>query len=112
MRTSEEFLTAQQVHALLRQQGESIGLATVYRTLQGLQSAKQLDSIHNPEGEIAYRRCSSEHHHHLICRICGKAVEVSGNELEDWTKEVALMHGYREPEHFIEIYGICAACED
>lgn len=110
MRTGEEFLTAQQVHALLREQGETIGLATVYRTLQGLQGAKQLDSIHNPDGEAAYRRCSPEHHHHLICRLCGKAVEVAGIELEDWTDEIAKAHGYSEPEHFIEIYGICSAC--
>lgn len=107
---SDEFLTAQQVHAALRADGESIGLATVYRNLTWLVEANLVDSIRNPEGEMAYRRCSPAHHHHLICRRCGRAVEISGDVLEQWSQQVAAEHGFSEPEHFVEVYGICSEC--
>lgn len=107
---SDEFRTAQQVHAELRTDGETIGLATVYRGLQWLVEAGLVDTIRNPDGEATYRRCSPAHHHHLICRRCGRAVEVAGDTLEEWSQQVAAEHGFREPEHFVEVYGICSAC--
>lgn len=107
---AREFLTAQQVHAALRTEGEAIGLATVYRGLQWLAEAGLVDSIRTADGEAAYRRCSPAHHHHLICRYCGRTVEVSGDVLERWSQQVASEHGFHEPEHFVEVYGICASC--
>ncbi len=112
MSGSDEFLTAQQIHAQLRDAGESIGLATVYRTLQVMHQTKQLDSIYNPDGEIAYRSCSEGHHHHLICRECGKAVEVEVDAFEQWAHEVAAQHGFSHPEHSVEIFGICSTCAE
>lgn len=106
----DEFLTAQQVHAALRNDDEKIGLATVYRGLQWLEQAELIDSIRTTEGESAYRRCSAAHHHHLICRRCGRAVEVAGEALEQWSQQVAAEYGFGEPEHFVEIYGLCPAC--
>ena len=107
---ADEFLSAQQVYGLLRADGESIGLATVYRGLQWLVYVGLVDSIRNSEGETTYRRCSPVHHHHLICRRCGRAVEVAGEPLEAWSRQVAAEHGFREPEHFVEVYGICSSC--
>ena len=63
------FNSAQQIHAELRRRGERVGLTTVYRHLQVLSEDGQLDTIRDASGEILYRRCRSEaHHHHLICR--------------------------------------------
>ena len=66
-----DFRTAQQIHDDLRHHGERIGLTTVYRTLQLMTDAGDLDAIRTNEGETAYRRCSTGHHHHLVCRTCG-----------------------------------------
>lgn len=107
---SKEFLTAQQVHAQLRDAGESVGLATVYRALQSMAENNEVDWIRNEEGEVAYRSCSDEHHHHLICRRCGKTIEVFPDWLENWTSEVAAKHGYTQPEHLLEIWGLCPDC--
>lgn len=109
---TEEFMTAQALHAQLRNSGESIGLATVYRTLQAMQAAGQVDTIYTPEGEIAYRQCSSGHHHHLICKRCGKAVEIEDFTWEDWANKIAAVHGFTDPDHFVEIFGICASCAE
>ena len=105
-----EFRTAQQIHDELRKRGDSIGLTTVYRTLQSLSDAGELDALRNAEGETAYRRCSDGHHHHLVCRSCGRTVEVSGPAVERWANAVAAEHGFREVSHDLEIFGTCGSC--
>ena len=105
-----EFRTAQQIHDELRRRGDSIGLTTVYRTLQSLSDAGELDALRNAEGETAYRRCSDGHHHHLVCRSCGRTVEVSGPAVERWANAVAAEHGFREVSHDLEIFGTCGDC--
>jgi Fur family ferric uptake transcriptional regulator len=104
------FQTAQQIHDHLRGLGEVISLATVYRTLQQLADADRVDVLPSEDHQTAYRRCSSGHHHHLICRRCGTAVEIGGEQVERWTAEVAALHGYTSPNHAIEIYGLCSSC--
>ena len=105
-----EFRTAQQIHDELRKRGDSIGLTTVYRTLQSLSEAGELDALRNADGETAYRRCSDGHHHHLVCRSCGRTVEVSGPAVERWANAVAAEHGFREVSHDLEIFGTCGSC--
>jgi Fur family ferric uptake transcriptional regulator len=105
-----EFRTAQQIHDELRRRGDSIGLTTVYRTLQSRSDAGELDALRNAEGETAYRRCSDGHHHHLVCRSCGRTVEVSGPAVERWANAVAAEHGFREVSHDLEIFGTCDSC--
>jgi Fur family ferric uptake transcriptional regulator len=106
----DEFRTAQQLHDQLRQQGNSIGLTTVYRTLQTLADTGDVDMIRKSDGEAAYRRCSTGHHHHLVCRSCGRAVEVSGPAVERWANAMAAEHGFRDVSHDLEIFGTCANC--
>ena len=106
----EEFRTAQQIHDVLRHQGDSVGLTTVYRTLQAMVESGELDALRTDDGETAYRRCSSGHHHHLVCRSCGRTVEVSGPAVERWASAVADEHGFREVSHDLEIFGTCGSC--
>jgi Fur family ferric uptake transcriptional regulator len=105
------FRSAQELHDELRRRGENIGLTTVYRTLQSLATAGLLDTVRTDTGESVYRRCAApEHHHHLVCRSCGSAVEVSGREVEAWAAEIAVAHGFSNVDHTIELFGTCAAC--
>ncbi|CAI9411189.1 Fur family transcriptional regulator [Aestuariimicrobium sp. T2.26MG-19.2B] len=110
---TDEFRTAQQVHDDLRLRGESVGLATVYRALQSMAESGELDAVRQPEGEIAYRACAArEHHHHLICRTCGRTVEISASEVESWADRVARQHGFSDAGHELELYGLCSDCAD
>lgn len=106
----EEFRTAQELHEELRRRGEGIGLTTVYRTLQTMASADLVDSLRTETGEAAYRRCSEDHHHHLVCRGCGATVEVAGRHVEAWAADVARAHGFTDVSHTIEIFGVCRQC--
>lgn len=107
---SEEFRSAQEIHAALLAAGDKIGLATVYRTLQALAGDGDVDVVRTDDGESVYRRCSTGHHHHLVCRDCGRAVEVEGPTVERWAAQVSAEHGFTEVEHTLEIFGRCAAC--
>lgn len=105
------FRSAQEVHAALRVGGTRVGLTTVYRALQAMAEAGELDVLRQPGGEAVYRRCSTErHHHHLVCRGCGRTVEVAGLAVERWAEKVAAEHGFAQVEHTVEIFGTCAAC--
>jgi Fur family transcriptional regulator, ferric uptake regulator len=108
---SREFRSAQDIHAHLRRTHGPIGLATVYRRLQSLADANRVDVVQAPNGESLYRLCESHrHHHHLVCRDCGTAVEVEGRGVERWSDTVATRHGFADVEHVVELFGTCADC--
>ncbi len=110
MAALDEFRTAQEVHAQLHDGGDSIGLATVYRTLARMAADGEVDCIRTPDGQAAYRRCSAGHHHHLVCRQCGRTVEITPPDLEEWTERVGREHGFTEIDHELELFGRCAEC--
>jgi Fur family transcriptional regulator, ferric uptake regulator len=106
----DDFRSAQEIHDLLRRNGEHVGLSTVYRTLQALADAEEVDVLRAEDGEALYRRCSGSHHHHLVCRTCGGTVEVEGPTVEKWATAIAAQHGYAAVSHTLEIFGICPSC--
>ncbi|WP_103663419.1 Fur family transcriptional regulator [Microbacterium sp. CJ77] len=108
---SRGFVSAQSLHALLRDEGTGIGLATVYRALADLAAEGDADSLQSPEGESLYRACQSPgHHHHLICRSCGLTVEIEASDVEEWAHRMAAQNGFTEAAHVVDIFGLCAAC--
>jgi Fur family transcriptional regulator, ferric uptake regulator len=104
------FRSAQDLHALLRTRGASVGLATVYRALQALVDDGQVDVLRSADGEAAYRRCSPVHHHHLVCRSCGRTVEVADPPVERWAARIAAEHGFADVQHQVEVFGTCTDC--
>ena len=105
-----DFRSAQEIHEKLRRSGEGIGLTTVYRTLQTLADAGEIDVLRTSTGEAVYRRCSAHHHHHLVCQDCGRTVEVEEPTVELWAEKVAGEHGFINIGHTVEISGTCPDC--
>ena len=107
----DEFRSAQDLHDMLKHKGDSVGLTTVYRTLQSLADAGEVDVLRTADGESVYRRCERRtHHHHLVCRGCGKAVEIDGPGAEAWAAQVGAAHGFTDIDHTIELFGVCGDC--
>lgn len=106
----DTFMSAQEIHHLLRSRGETVGLSTVYRNLQVLADDDLVDTLRNEDGEILYRECSAPHHHHLVCRSCGRVVEVRGPAVEKWADRAAEQHGFTDVAHTVEIFGLCPEC--
>lgn len=106
----EDFVSAQALHSQLKADGSPIGLATVYRALADLAEEGEADSL-RAEGESLYRACASPgHHHHLICRSCGRTVEIQADAIESWAASTAAAHGFRDPQHVVDVFGTCEAC--
>jgi Fur family ferric uptake transcriptional regulator len=105
------FASAQDLHQALRDSGSAIGLATVYRALTALADEGVADSL-TREGETVYRACRPGHHHHLVCRRCGATTEISAEPVEEWASGVAKAHGYFEPEHVVDVFGLCPDCHN
>lgn len=111
LREADGFRTAQEVHDELRHRGDRVGLTTVYRHLNLLAENDLVDVVHREDGETQFRLCGAAvdtHHHHLVCRICGRSVEVEGPEVEAWAERVAAAAGYTDISHTVELFGLCA----
>jgi Fur family ferric uptake transcriptional regulator len=113
LRGVDGFRTAQELFDELRRRGDRVGLSTVYRHLNLLAERGRADVVHRADGEAQYRLCGTadeladEHHHHVVCRACGRSVEVLGPEVEAWARRVAAASGYTETTHTVEVFGLC-----
>ncbi len=117
LEATDGFVSAQELHDRLRHRGQAVGLTTVYRHLGALAEAGEVDQLRpgvlggSGQGEVVYRRCGAAgHHHHLVCRVCGRTQEVADDAVEVWASEVAARHGFRDPSHTVEVFGVCAPC--
>lgn len=109
--SSGGFRSAQELHAELQAQGENIALTTVYNQIRALADAGELDTLRTDDGETRYRRCATdEHHHHLVCRHCGTAIEIEGPQVERWATKTVKKHGFTDVTHTVEILGTCPDC--
>ncbi|CAB4870303.1 unannotated protein [freshwater metagenome] len=109
--STSQFQSAQEIFASLQQRKESVGLTTVYRVLQTLVDSDEVDALRRDDGEMMYRRCTpGQHHHHLICRSCGRTIEVEGASVERWAQDVAAKNGFSQVSHVVEIFGVCTSC--
>ena len=104
------FVSAQELHAELVAAGQKLGLTTVYRALTDMVEQNEADALTGSDGETRYRICGTEHHHHLICTVCGKTVEFELAGFEAATRQLALSNGFSDVSHSIEVFGTCADC--
>jgi Fur family ferric uptake transcriptional regulator len=89
-----------------------VGRATVFRTLDLLAEQGSLERLDLPSGEHAYVACApQEHHHHVVCRTCGKSVEVEDSGLQAVVQQIGARSGYRIESHRLELYGLCPECQ-
>ena len=108
---TDAFRSAQELHTAIREQGARVGLTTVYNQLRALADSGEVDVLRAEDGETLYRRCrSDDHHHHVLCRVCGRTVEVAGRAVEKWAAKVAAEAGFVDVRHTVEVVGTCADC--
>ncbi len=107
----EQPFTAQELVRELARRG--VGRATVFRALDLLVSLNVLSRIHGIERGarcVRYTACAPTHHHHLVCRGCGRVEEISGSGLEERIEALARARGYAPLGHGLEVQGLCAEC--
>lgn len=102
--TSAELASAARRHHL------RVGRATLFRSLELLAGLGLLERIDLPDNEHAYVRCAPQHHHHVVCSRCGRAVEIQDSGLADAVADIGRRTGFRIDTHRIEMFGLCASC--
>jgi len=105
-------LTARQIYDHARKAGQTLGIASVYRTLEVLSELDLIQQIHQPQGCQAYAPSLTGHQHFIICTACGRMVPFEGrDELNDFFREVGEKRGYQVKEHWLQVFGVCQSCQ-
>ncbi len=107
-------MSAEEVYKALIEQGEDVGLATVYRVLTQFEQAGIVER-HNFENNLSvFEITQDEHHDHLVCDVCGKIIEFHNATIELEQLAVAKEHGFKLSGHSLVLYGICnnKECQD
>jgi Fe2+/Zn2+ uptake regulation proteins len=102
--------TAEDLLIASRKRRMALGRATVFRSLELLSSLELVERVDLPSGEHAYVSCEPEHHHHLVCSSCGRAVGVEEGKLDTALRELGRRTGYQIDSHRLELFGTCPDC--
>lgn len=107
-------LSAEDVYKALLEQGEDVGLATVYRVLTQFESAGIVERHHFEGGHSVFEISKDEHHDHIVCMTCGKVLEFHDELIEAQQHKVAESLGFSLTGHALHLYGICSSpeCQD
>lgn len=108
---TDRHLSAEDVYKQLLQDGEEIGLATVYRVLTQFEAAGLVKRQHFEGGSSVFELNRGEHHDHILCVKCGRVDEFSDDGIESRQKEIASRFGYSLTDHCLYLYGVCPRCQ-
>ncbi|OYV76305.1 MAG: ferric iron uptake transcriptional regulator [Chromatiales bacterium 21-64-14] len=105
-------VTAEDVYKLLLEDGDEIGLATVYRVLTQFETAGLVSRHHFEGGHSVFELNQGAHHDHILCVRCGRVDEFVDEVIESRQRTIAEKQGYDMTDHCLYIYGICRRCQD
>lgn len=88
----------------------NVGRATVFRTMKLLQDLNVVCRVLMEDGSLHYRLSTRGHHHHLVCRSCGRVEDFATCDVSSLVEEVARNTEYQIEGHWLEVYGRCASC--
>ncbi len=103
-------MSADDVYRQLLEQGEDIGLATVYRVLTQFEAAGLIKRHHFSNDHSVFELEQGVHHDHLVCLECKKVVEFVDGDIERRQIEIAKKNGFEITDHTLTIYGVCQGC--
>lgn len=110
---NEKHLSAEDIHNLLLDSGEKIGIATVYRTLGVLEKLNMIARLYVDDGCIRYQVLDphkAHEHHHLICQRCGNILDMQDDLLDNLENKIKDIYGFKVLNHKVKFYGICSDC--
>jgi Fur family ferric uptake transcriptional regulator len=108
---SQRAVNATEIFDLAREQYPSLGLVSVYRTLEKLEELDLIQRVHHPDGCQAFIAGFTGHQHLLICQTCGQAEFFEGDDLAPLIERVSQESGFTIQEHWLQFFGLCAQCK-
>ena len=108
---SNGHLTPAEIYERARQHYPSIGLVTIYRTLEVLTSLDLICRVHGEEGCQSYlMRRRTGHHHHIVCSSCGTVADFTRCDIGSMERRIAGQTGFKIQGHLLEFEGLCHRC--
>jgi len=108
---SPQALNAADVLAQAQPLCRSLGMVTVYRTLEKLAELALIERVHQSDGCHAYIAVGGEHQHVLVCESCGQVAHFGGDDLNALIEQVSQGSGFEIHAHWLQLTGLCAACK-
>jgi Fur family ferric uptake transcriptional regulator len=105
--SDKRHMTAEEIYRLLSDEGQDIGLATVYRVLTQFEQAGLLIRHHFDSDKAVFELNQGDHHDHLVCLQCGKVEEFFDAEIEKRQTRIAKERGFAIHDHSLQIYADC-----
>lgn len=106
-KTPRQHMTAEDIYRQLLEQGDEIGLATVYRVLTQFEQAGLLERHYFESGKAVFELNEGGHHDHLVCMQCGKVEEFFDPEIERRQNKIAEERGFAIRDHALYLYADC-----
>ncbi len=97
-------MSAEDVYKALLEDGEDVGLATIYRVLTQFEAARLVIRHHFDSGSSMFELAGSEHHDHMVCVDTGEVIEFVDEEIEHRQREIVASHGYELEAHSLVLY--------
>ena len=110
-KSPQRHLSAEDLYKALLDQGEELGLATVYRVLTQFESAGLVTRQRFEGGHAVFELNEGEHHDHMVCVKCGRVQEFVDEVIEAQQHKIAEKSGWEMTDHELNIYGICPKCQ-
>jgi len=109
--SSPDHLTPAALYQKVRPEYPTIGLVTIYRTLEILTSLELICELHAGGSCRSYTTATAGHHHHLICADCGEVIDFSGHYLSELEEKLGRETGFEIEGHLLEFTGRCRSCQ-
>lgn len=107
---SNRALSPIELYDMARSQHSTLGLVTVYRTLEKLEELKLIQRVHQPHGCQAFIAAFTGHQHMILCSVCGKAGFFSGDNLDSFFHTIGEQTGFLVQDHWLQLFGTCTDC--
>lgn len=111
-RGSQHHFSAEDVYKILLEEGEKIGLATVYRVLTQFEAAGLVRRHYFEGGNSVFELDLGSHHDHIVCVKCGRVDEFKDEAIEQRQQKIAADLHYQLQDHSLTLYGICPDCQE
>ena len=108
----ERHASAEEIYRLLIDQGEDVGVATVYRVLTQCEQAGLIRRLQFEGGPSVFEIAGGDHHDHIVCARCGRVEEFHDDIIERRQREIADQAGFDIEDHSMVLYGLCHDCRE
>ena len=108
---AENHISAEEIYEQLHERFPYINKSTIYRTLELLNNLKLVTESNLGDGCVRYHAAIKGHHHHLICNLCGKAINLEETTLEPLKATLLREYGFEADVRHMVISGVCSDCQ-